>query len=74
VMWALQGRFENGVIKLGPGLWNEQFLDELYQFPDHLTHDDMVDSLAYIDQMVSVPYFGEHEMESYEYVDIVAGY
>mgnify|MGYP001053360814 FL=1 len=74
VMWALQGRFENGVIKLGPGSWNEQFLDELYQFPDHLTHDDMVDSLAYIDQMVSVPYFGEDDMETYEYIDAVAGY
>ncbi len=44
VMWALQGRFENGFITLNKGNWNSRFLDQLFQFPDPLTHDDLVDS------------------------------
>ena len=74
VMWALQGRFENGIIKLNKGSWNETFLDELYQFPDPLTHDDTVDALAYIDQMATVPYAQDFEQDNYEFMDSVAGY
>jgi predicted phage terminase large subunit-like protein len=51
IMWALQGRFENGIIALSKGEWNSRFLDELFQFPDVLTHDDLVDALAYVDQL-----------------------
>lgn len=74
VMWALQGRFENGIIKLNKGSWNETFLDELYQFPDPLTHDDTIDALAYIDQMANVPYAQDFEQDNYEFIDSVAGY
>ena len=74
VMWALQGRFENGIIKLNKGGWNEQFLDELYQFPDSLTHDDMVDALAYIDQMAQVPFTEDFEQDNWHSLDAVAGY
>lgn len=75
VMWALQGRFENGIISLNKGEWNARFLDQLFQFPDPLTHDDLVDSLAYIDQLSVVPY-GIHEFveDELEILDIVAGY
>ena len=73
-MWALQGRFENGIIKLNKGGWNEQFLDELYQFPDSLTHDDMVDALAYIDQMAQVPFTEDFEQDNWHSLDAVAGY
>lgn len=75
IMWALQGRFENGVITLNRGEWNERFLDQLFQFPDPLTHDDLVDALAYIDQLANVPY-GIHDMDfdEPEILDIVAGY
>ena len=51
IMWALQGRFEHGDIELSTGDWNVTFLDQLYQFPSKLTHDDLVDALAYIDQL-----------------------
>lgn len=74
VMWALQGRFENGLIKLNRGEWNIQFMDELFQFPDVLTHDDMVDALAYIDQLANVAYSGDFEEETYDILDSVAGY
>jgi len=75
VMWALQGRFENKVITLNRGSWNERFLDQLFQFPDPLTHDDLVDALAYTDQLANVPYgIMDLEFEEPEILDIVAGY
>ena len=75
IMWALQGRFENSVISLNKGEWNARFLDQLFQFPDPLTHDDLVDSLAYIDQLSVVPY-GIHEFveDELEILDVIAGY
>lgn len=75
IMWALQGRFENGVIALNKGEWNSRFLDQLFQFPDPLTHDDLVDALAYIDQMAQVPYgIGDIEFDEPEIIDAIAGY
>ena len=75
VMWALQGRFENGIVSMNKGDWNARFLDQLFQFPDPLTHDDLVDALAYIDQLANVPYgIAELEFEEPEILDIVAGY
>ena len=56
VVWALQGRFEHGRITLKTGDWNSRLLDEIFQFPSKLTHDDLVDSLAYQDQIVDVAY------------------
>lgn len=68
IMWALQGRFENGLITLNKGDWNVQFMDELFQFPNHLVHDDTVDSLAYIDQLAHVAYDWGYIDEDYEEV------
>lgn len=75
VMWALQGRFENGLITLNKGEWNTTFLDELFQFPDPLTHDDLVDALAYIDQLAKVAYSGNFEQhDEFEALDSISGY
>jgi len=74
VMWALQGRFENGYITLNKGEWNARFLDQLFQFPDPLTHDDLIDALAYIDQLAKVVYDYEYEIDDHDILDIVAGY
>jgi predicted phage terminase large subunit-like protein len=74
VMWALQGRFENGFITLNKGEWNARFLDQLFQFPDALTHDDLIDALAYIDQLANVAYSYEFEIDNHEILDVVAGY
>jgi phage terminase large subunit-like protein len=76
IMWALQGRFENGIIKLSKGSWNSRFLDELFQFPDVLTHDDLVDALAYIDQLAKVAYNTGllDEYNDFEILDAVSGY
>lgn len=59
VMWALQGRFENGMIELNPGAWTRDFEDEFMHFPSKLVKDDMIDSLAYVDQLVKNYVFGD---------------
>lgn len=74
IMWALQGRFENGYVELNKGDWNPRFMDELFQFPDPLTHDDLVDALAYIDQFTAVSYAYDAEFDDYEYLDDTIGY
>jgi predicted phage terminase large subunit-like protein len=74
VMWALQGRFENGFVTLKKGEWNSRFLDQLFQFPDALTHDDLIDALAYIDQLAHVAYDYGYEVDDYEILDVVSGY
>ena len=70
IMWALQGRFENGFITLNTGEWNSRFLDQLFQFPDPLTHDDLIDALAYIDQLANVAYSYEFEIDNHEILDL----
>jgi len=74
IVWALQGRFEHGNITLNKGEWNTEFLDELFQFPNKLVHDDLIDSLAYIDQLAQVAYAMDYEEEEYEFTDYYSGY
>ena len=75
VMWALQGKFENGYITLAEADWNATFLDQLYQFPSPLTHDDLLDSLAYIDQLVVQNYerasMFEEEDDSWDEITVM---
>jgi len=51
VQWALQGRAQKGRIKLLKGDWNRPFIDQAVSFPSKYVHDDLVDALAYIDQL-----------------------
>lgn len=74
IVWSLQGRFEHGRIKLNKGDWNSEFLDQLYQFPDSKTHDDLVDALSYIDQMAIYLTMYEADENDYRPLDAVAGY
>jgi predicted phage terminase large subunit-like protein len=74
VMWALQGRFENGLITLNKGDWNTKFLDQLFQFPDPLTHDDLIDALAYVDQLANMVYSYDFEVDDWSPVDSDAGF
>jgi len=74
IAWALQGRFENGYIKINKADWNMKFLDQLFQFPDQLTHDDMVDALSYIDQLATVSYHDTYMTDDFEFADATAGY
>ena len=50
-------------------------MDELFQFPNHLVHDDIIDSLAYIDQLANVAYDWGYQIEDYaESLDSYTGY
>ena len=74
IVWALQGRFEHGKITLNYGSWNNEFIDQLTNFPNAQLHDDLVDALAYIDQVSVVTYFQDYEEEDYQYLDPISGY
>ena len=74
IVAALQGRFEHGTIMINKGEWNIKFLDELFQFPNPQVHDDLVDSLAYIDQLAQITYYYDFEEDNFETLDTIAGY
>ena len=75
IAWALQGRFENKMVHIRSGTdWQPKFLDQLYQFPDALTHDDMIDSVSYVDQLSDQSYLENYEIDDFEIFDEIAGY
>lgn len=74
IVWALQGRFEHGKVQLNVGDWNNKFVDQLTNFPNSQVHDDMVDALAYIDQVQVVNYQFEDDYEEYEIMDDISAY
>jgi len=73
IVWSLQGRMEHGRIKFNRGDWNRVLLDQMLQFPDSRTHDDLVDALSYIDQVSNFPVAMQAE-EDYEPLDAISGY
>jgi phage terminase large subunit-like protein len=74
IVWALQGRMEHGKIKFRKADWNHHFITQMLDFPSPLSHDDLLDSLAYIDQ-VSVSDFAQSiELDEWEPIDNVSGY
>lgn len=74
IVWSLQGRFEHGLITLNQGEWNNEFLDQLMNFPNTGVHDDLVDALSYIDQVQIVDSSNSFEEEEFEIIDAIAGY
>lgn len=74
IVWALQGRFEHKKVRLNYGSWNNEFIDQLVNFPNSMLHDDLIDALAYIDQIQVVEYFQDYEDEEYEPMDAISGY
>jgi phage terminase large subunit-like protein len=51
IVWSLQGRFEHGRIILNKDKDFSEFIEQLLLFPTVGLHDDLVDSLSYIDQL-----------------------
>jgi predicted phage terminase large subunit-like protein len=74
IVWSLQGRFEHGKVTLNEGSWNNEFIDQLVNFPNSQLHDDLIDALSYIDQVQIVEYFQDYEDEEYAPMDAYAGY
>lgn len=78
IAWALQGRAEKGRVQLlnikGAESWIPQFLQQCQDFPNQVSHDDLIDATAYIDQLAD-PYYDGPSMESYwEPLDNVSMY
>jgi phage terminase large subunit-like protein len=77
VVWSLQGRFEHGRISLNDSLdksdWKE-FIDQFLMFPTAGVHDDLIDSLSYIDQLAVTSYNTDYDDDEYEILDPISGY
>ena len=63
VTWALQGRLENEQIEFMEGDYLPHVIDQLSQFPNSKTHDDLVDALAYITQLAVVSYGDDYDYD-----------
>ena len=65
ITWALQGRFEHERIHFAPNKeWNRVVETQLLDFPNPLTHDDLIDALAYIDQIATTDWEEEDEVDA----------
>jgi len=73
IIWSLQGRFEHGRIILNSEEKWDDFVDQLLMFPSQGVHDDLPDSLAYIDQLAVTSYFEQDDEDEWTPVDIIAG-
>lgn len=79
IVWSLQGRMEKGLIKFNKGKWNRVFLGQMLDFPNKTAHDDLLDALAYIDQIAVIDFAGVFSSDN-DYVqddfilDDISGY
>ena len=75
-MWALQGRFQHRKIMFKKHAeYLRELQSQLLDFPNPMAHDDLIDALAYIDQVSNVVYYNDTiTVDDYEPFDDVAGY
>jgi phage terminase large subunit-like protein len=76
IQWALQGRMEHGRIKFNDAPYLEHLQDQMADFPNPLAHDDLLDALAYIDQIGSTIYNEDVIFDDgyAEPLDLISGY
>ena len=74
ITWALQGRLEHGRITFKDGPYLETLVDQMGDFPSPLAHDDLVDALAYIDQVAVVAYAQDIDDGGWESMDNIIGF
>lgn len=75
IRWALQGRAEKGRITVNKAEWTRRFIKQAADFPSPLAHDDLLDAVAYIDQLASVVYFDRAVYDSVESnIDDIIGF
>lgn len=77
IRWALEGRSQKGRIYYAyDGQWTSEFMDQAGNFPSKNVHDDLIDAVAYIDQMCEVAHFDMDYVNSIggELIDVYAGY
>jgi hypothetical protein len=65
---------EHGKVTLNEeGDWAD-FEDQLLLFPTKGVHDDLVDALAYIEQLALNSFVPDYEEDDFEPMDILTGY
>lgn len=74
IIWALQGRMEHGKVVLNEDEQWSDFEDQLLLFPTKGVHDDLVDALAYIEQLALNSFVPDYEEDDYEVYDAISGY
>lgn len=79
IAWALQGRAEKGRIVLNPsGPWATKLVEQALDFPDPRpsVHDDLLDALAYVDQLAVGDYGDPYDpsQDQFTPLDAHAGY
>jgi predicted phage terminase large subunit-like protein len=74
INWALQGRAEKGRIQVVRGAWNKEFFEQCEDFPSPLSHDDLIDAVAYIDQLADPWMDGPSFIDEWQPLDDASGY
>lgn len=81
IRWGLEGRLEKGRMFLNKeenpaNLWQRALIEQGNDFPSPLSHDDLLDALAYTDQLQDIDYNnGQYEGfdEDFEVFNVFAG-
>lgn len=81
IIWALQGRLEKKRLVLNEDdgksdyshNWQRKLIDQANDFPSSLSHDDMIDALAYIDQLCDTCYGEVGSIDTFEAYDLISG-
>lgn len=73
VIFALQGRFEHGMITFSEGEDHSKLKDQILMFPSQKVHDDGADSLSLVAHLHQAVFLDGEEEDDWEPVDVVAG-
>ncbi len=78
IMWGLAGRLEKGRMTFEMGApWLSAFVEEYSDFPNPLAKDDLLDALAYVDQLADDAFEDVATIEEdgqWQPLDVEAGY
>lgn len=74
ITYNLQGMFEHGRITLNSREKWDQFLVEYMSFPSVKAHDDLIDSLSLVANLVNTTYAKLDDSEDYEVLDDICGF
>jgi hypothetical protein len=84
ISWSIEGRLQKGRIFLNSpenidfydrAPWIRKLIEQANDFPSHLSKDDLIDSLAYVDQMGKTIYVDDFSgQDEWQALDETAGY
>lgn len=74
ITYNLQGLFEHGRITLNKREKWDQFLVEYMAFPSTKAHDDLIDSLSLVANLVTTTYAKLDDSQDYEVLDDICGF